>query len=297
MAEPEDKPVRDRIAWEWRIIRRSWSDTWLWIKGLGLGWDLALFLVPPALAWILGGPEMTIEGVFWAVGVGWGGALIVLATRGIWDYIWTPFRLDREQRRTLQRERQGGASNTALWGILKDEAVFLKVICKKKADEYKVSIVSMPGGTHGSTVYPKSLPWDQAGRSFVFIATEMSEVVRLGAVKFFPPREHYDPVFTFIPAVENADPLHYKLARQEVEGNYRVIVPVTIAVQAKGGKTERHVVTFDAEWHRDGPMEAKLAISVEPGPDHPMAQRGWTRETFEGPGPTRAIYITTDLRS
>lgn len=94
--------IKDVLRWEWRVLRRAWGDTWSSIKGLGLWWDLALFLVPPVLVWVLGDSAMTGGDVLRSVAVGWGSVVAILALRGVWNYIWTPFKQDRELRDQLQ---------------------------------------------------------------------------------------------------------------------------------------------------------------------------------------------------
>jgi len=110
MAEPTDSPIRDRLAWEWRTLKRSWADTWTLPRRVGLGWDLGFLAVVAAVSFGRRFPDMSLVDALWIPLEAILAAMIVLGAYGAWNYIWTPFRQDREHRQelhNLQAELEG----------------------------------------------------------------------------------------------------------------------------------------------------------------------------------------------
>jgi hypothetical protein len=289
--------LKDRIQWECRILRRAWLDTRSWIKGLGLWWDLALLALPPVGIWFVRGAGTQMSDVVWSVVTGWASVFALLSLRAVWNYIWTPFRLDREQRRQLKSLRADSDRQTQLGATLKDGSkVFLK-LSVLETDEYQISLSKPPGGQTGSIVYPKRLEWDDGESGFRRIAENTGANVMLGEVSFTPPSDMRLPTFQISPAIDGAGTLSYALAPQENgsgSAEHGISVPLTIKVQAAEGGTESYVVTFHAGWLSENEhIEAHLDIEVTPGSDlfEFTHRQSWRRGTFEGPPPKSPTHI------
>ena len=126
--------------------------------------------------------------------------------------------------------------------------ILLSVKAERETDDFKISLLEHP-------LHP-ALQWTEGGRDFRTIAKGMVEFVELCDIRFSTGGH---PTFDIRYRVPEAEWLGHYLYLDENGQEYRVAVPVRVAVQSRSRGTQVHELTLEAEWFVvDEVIEAKL---------------------------------------
>ena len=126
--------------------------------------------------------------------------------------------------------------------------IFLWVKAERETDDFKVSLLVPP-------ILPP-MQWTEGGRDFRTIVKGMVGVVELCEVRFSTGGH---PTFDIRYRVPDAEWLQHYLYLDENGREYRVTVPIRVAVQSRSRGIQVHEVALEAEWLvGDEVIEARL---------------------------------------